>query len=51
MGQHIHEFEKFIMNCYVRENEDQTMVRYLGGLNESIWNVVKLQHYTTIDDV
>jgi len=27
------------------------VVRYLGGLNESIRKVVELQHYTTLDEV
>jgi len=39
------------MTCDVRESEDQTIVRYLGGLNESIKNVVELQPYSTLDEV
>jgi len=39
------------MTCDLRENEDQTLVRYLGGLNESIRNVVELQSYPTLDKV
>jgi len=45
------EFEKLIMTCDIMEDEAQTIVRYLGGLNESIRNVVELQHYTTLDEV
>jgi len=45
------EFEKLVMICNLRENEDQTIVRYLGGLNDPIRNVVKLQYYTTLDEV
>ena len=45
------EFEKLLMICDLRENEDQTTVRILGGLNESIRNVMELQHYTTLDEV
>ena len=45
------EFEKLVMTCDLRENEDQTLVRYLGGLNESIRNVLELQSYSTLDEV
>jgi len=45
------EFEKLVMTCNLRENEDQTLVHYLGGLNEAIRNVVELQHYSTLDEV
>jgi len=45
------EFERLIMTCNIRESEDQMVVRYLGGLNESIGNLLKLQHYTTLDEV
>lgn len=45
------EFEKLVMTCDIREDETQTMVRYLGGLNESIRNVVELQHCTTLDEM
>ena len=45
------EFEKLMMICDVREDEDQTIVRYLGGMNEPIRNIVELQHYTTLDEV
>jgi len=30
------EFERLLMTCDLRESEDQTIVRYLGGLSESI---------------
>jgi len=39
------------MICDLRENENQIIVRYLGGLNDSIRNVVELQHYSTLDEV
>ena len=39
------------MICDLRENEDQTIVRYLEWLNDPIRNVVELQHYTTLDEV
>jgi len=45
------EFERLLMTCDLRESEDQTIVRYLGGLNESIRNVVELQAFSTLDEV
>ena len=45
------EFERLVMTCDIRESDEQMVVRYLGGLNESIKNVVELQHYTTLDEV
>ena len=33
------------------ESEHQAIIHYLGGLNESIRNVVELQHYTTLGEV
>jgi len=47
--EYTHEFEKLVMTCDIRESEDKTMVRYLGGLNEYIRNVVELQDYTTLE--
>jgi len=29
------DFERPLMTCDLRESEDQTIVRYIGGLNES----------------
>jgi len=45
------EFERLLMTCDLWESEDQTIVRYLGGLNESIRNVVELQAFSTLDEV
>ena len=45
------ELERLLMTCDLRESEDQTIVRYLGGLNESIRNVVELQAFSTLDEV
>jgi len=45
------EFERLVMICSLRENEHQTIVCYLGWLNESLRIVVELQHYTTLDEV
>ena len=45
------EFEKLMIKCDTHEPEEQTMVRYLGGLDPRIANVVELQAYTTFDEV
>jgi len=45
------EFERLIMICNLRENEGQAIVRLLGGFNDTIRNVVELQHYTSLDEV
>jgi len=45
------DFERLLMTCDLQESEDQTIVRYLGGLNESIRNVVELQAFSTLDEV
>ena len=39
------------MTCDLRESEDQIIVWFLGGLNESIRNVVELQAFSTLDEV
>jgi len=45
------EFEKFVIKCDLQEPEEQTIVRYLGGLDPRYANVVELQAYTTFDEV
>jgi len=45
------EFEKLMIKCDIHEPKEQTMVRYLGGLDPRIANVVELQAYTTFDEV
>ena len=45
------EFEKLMIKCDIHEPEEQTMVRYLGGLDPRIANVVDLQAYTTFDEL
>ncbi|GKV43369.1 hypothetical protein SLEP1_g50669 [Rubroshorea leprosula] len=45
------EFEQLMMKCDVREKEEQTIARYLGGLDNDISKVVQLQQYWTLDDV
>jgi len=45
------EFEKFLIICDTQEPEEQTIVRYLGGLHSQYSNVVELEQYTTFDEV
>jgi len=45
------EFEKLVIKCGLHEPEEQTIVRYLGGLDPRYANVVDLQAYTSFDEV
>jgi len=49
--EYIREFEKLLIKCDLREAEEQTIVRYLGGLDPMYAHVVELQQYTTFDKV
>jgi len=45
------EFEKLLIKCDIQESEDQTIVRYLSGLDPRYAHIVKLQQYSCFDDV
>ncbi|VFQ90724.1 unnamed protein product [Cuscuta campestris] len=45
------EFEELLLRCDLQENEEQTFVRYLFGLNTQIANTVELQSYTTFEEL
>ena len=45
------EFEKLVIKCHLHEPEEQTIVRYLGGLEPGYAIVVELQQYFTFDEV
>ena len=45
------EFEKLLIKCDLQEAEEQTIVRYLGGLDPKYAHVVELQSYSTYDEV
>ncbi|GKV08696.1 hypothetical protein SLEP1_g20294 [Rubroshorea leprosula] len=51
MEEYTMEFEQLMMKCDVREKDEQTIARYLGGLDYDISKVVQLQQYWTLDDV
>jgi len=45
------EFEQLLLKCDLREDDSQTMVRFLSGLNENIAHVVELHPYSTLDEL
>jgi len=45
------EFEKLLIKCDLWEAEEQTIVRYMGGLDPKYSHVVDLQSFTTFDEV
>jgi len=51
VDEYTREFEKLLIKCEIQEPEEQTIVRYLGGLEPKYSNMVELQQYTTFDEV
>jgi len=51
VDEYTREFEKLLIKCDIHELEEQTIVRYLGGLESKYLNVIELQQYTTFDEV
>jgi hypothetical protein len=49
--EYITEFEKLTMKCDIHEKKEQTITRYLGGLNINIAHPVQFQQYWSVDDV
>ena len=47
----IREFEKLLIKYDIQEPKEQTIVRYLGGLNPKYSNMVELQRYSIFDKV
>ncbi|KAL9993547.1 putative transcription factor interactor and regulator CCHC(Zn) family [Helianthus debilis subsp. tardiflorus] len=45
------EFEHLLMKCDLGEDDPQTLVRYLGGLESRIANIVELQSYSTLAEL
>ena len=45
------EFKQLLIKCDLKEDEEQTLVRYLSGLGERIAHVVELHPYTTLDEL
>ncbi|VFQ74025.1 unnamed protein product [Cuscuta campestris] len=44
------EFEELLMRCDLQENDSQTFVRYLFGLNTQIANTVELQTFESLEE-
>jgi len=42
VDEYTREFEKLMIECDIQEPEEQTIVRYLGGLKPKYANVVEL---------
>jgi len=51
VDEYTREFEKLLIKHDINELEEQTIVRYLGGLEPKYANVVELQQYTMFDKV
>jgi len=51
VDEYTQEFEKPLIKCDINEPEEQTVVRYLDGLEPKYANVIELQQYTTFDKV
>ena len=51
VDEYTRELEKLFIKCNIHEPEEQTIVRYLGGLEPKYANVVELQQFSTFDEV
>jgi len=51
VDEYTREFKKLLIKCDIQEPEEQTIIRYLGGLEPGYSNVVKLQQYSTFSEV
>ena len=45
------EFEQLLLKCDLKEDESQTLIRYLSGLNDEIAHVVELHPYSSLDEL
>jgi len=51
VDEYTREFEKLLIKCDVQKPKEQTIIRYLGGLEPKYANVVELQQFITFDEV
>ena len=49
MEEYTREFEELLLKCDFREDETQTLVRYLSGLDEHIAYIIELHPYSSLD--
>ena len=40
-----------LLKCDLKEDDSQTLIRYLSGLDEQIANVGELHPYTSLDEL
>jgi len=45
------EFEQCLLKCDLREDETQTLVRYLTSLDDQVAHVIELLPYSCLDDL
>ena len=45
------DFEQLLLKCDLKEDESQTLIRYLSGLNEEIAHVVELHPYSFLNEL
>ena len=45
------EFKQLPLKCNLKEDESQTFVRYLSGLDDQIAHVIELHPYSSLDDL
>ena len=51
VGEYMREFEQLLFRGGIHEPQEQTMARFLNGLNPLIARKVEIQTYFTLDDV
>jgi len=51
VSEYMREFERLLLRSGIHETEEQTMARFLNGLNPLVAKKVKIQTYFTLDDV
>ena len=51
MEEYTREFEQLLLKFDLREDDSQTLVRFLSGLNENITHVVELHTYSSLDEL
>ena len=51
MEEYTRELEQLLVKCDLKEDETQTFVRYLSGLDDQIAHVIELHPYSSLDDL
>jgi len=49
VDEYTREFKKLFIKCDIKESEEKTIVRYLGGLEPKDSNIIELQQYSTFE--